>query len=266
MNNVISKDGTSIAFDRYGSGPAVIMVTGALGYRHFPGQKELAEQLAQHFAVINYDRRGRGESGDTPPYAVDREIEDIEALIEAAGGSASLYGMSSGAILALEAADRLSGAISKLALYEPPLIIGGSRPPLPGNYVEQLNEAILSGRRDQALEIFMTQALLIPDEYLTPMKQSPMWDDMLAVAHTLAYDGMIARDVMAGKPLPSGKWANVTAAATIFTGELSEPFFHEAAGTLAHHLASATAQVLAGQDHNVDPGAIAPPLIEFFGS
>lgn len=107
--------------------------------------------------------------------------------------------MSSGAILALEAADRLSERIPKLALYEPPLILDGSRPPLPKDYIEQLNEAISSGRRDNALEIFMTQALLIPAEYLAPMKSSPMWNDLLAVAHTLAYDGMVAKDVMAGQ-------------------------------------------------------------------
>jgi pimeloyl-ACP methyl ester carboxylesterase len=264
MNSVISKDGTKIVFDRSGSGEALILVAGALGYRSFPLQQRLAELLSAHFTVFNYDRRGRGDSGDTQPYAVDREIEDIEALIEAAGGRAYVYGVSSGAILALEAAERLSDRIPRLALYEPPLILDGSRPPLPQDYVEQLNAAIASGRRDQALEIFMTQALLIPAEYLAPMKSSPMWNDFLSVAHTLAYDGMISRDVMAGRPLPPGKWSRVASAVEILTGELSEPFFHEAANQLAERLPNGTCRTLQGQGHDVAPDAAAPALVEFF--
>src|SRR5690606_22896277 len=153
MNTVISKDGTKIVYDRSGSGEALILIYGALGYRSFPLQQRLVELLSANFSVISYDRRGRGDSGDTQPYAVEREIEDIEALIDAAGGSAYVYGVSSGAILALEAAERLSDKIPKLALYEPPLILDGSRPPLPQDYVEQLQAAIASGRRDRALEI-----------------------------------------------------------------------------------------------------------------
>jgi pimeloyl-ACP methyl ester carboxylesterase len=266
MYNVVSKDGTRIAFDRIGSGPAVILVAGALGTRSFAGQVRLAELLAERFTVINYDRRGRGDSGDGQTYEVVREIEDIDALIDAAGGSAYLYGVSSGAILALEAADRLTLKIPKLALFEPPLILDGSRPPLPPDYVEQLNAAISSGRPDKAVEIFMTQALLIPAEYLEPMKNSPMWNHFLAVAHTLPYDGMIARDVMAGRTLPSGKWSNVSASTLVISGELSEPFFQTAANTLAKHLANAADRVLAGQGHDAAAEAIAPMLMNFFGS
>jgi Predicted hydrolases or acyltransferases (alpha/beta hydrolase superfamily) len=240
------------------------LIYGALGYRSFPLQQRLVELLSANFTVISYDRRGRGDSGDTQPYAVEREIEDLEALIDAAGGSAYVYGVSSGAILALEAAERLSDSIPKLALYEPPLILDGSRPPLPQDYVEQLNAAIASGRRDQALEIFMTQALLIPAEYLAPMKSSPMWNDFLAVAHTLAYDGMVSRDVMAGKPLPPGKWSRVASSTVIMTGELSEPFFHEAAKKLAEQLPNGKCQTLPGQGHDVAPDAVAPALVEFF--
>ena len=264
MNTVISKDGTKIVYDRSGSGEALILIYGALGYRSFPLQQRLVELLSANFSVISYDRRGRGDSGDTQPYAVEREIEDIEALIDAAGGSAYVYGVSSGAILALEAAERLSDKIPKLALYEPPLILDGSRPPLPQDYVEQLQAAIASGRRDQALEIFMTQALLIPAEYLAPMKSSPMWNDFLAVAHTLAYDGIISRDVMAGKPLPPGKWSRVASSTVIITGELSESFFHEAANKLAEQLPNGKCQTLSGQGHDVAPDAVAPALVEFF--
>jgi pimeloyl-ACP methyl ester carboxylesterase len=264
MSTVISEDGTKIVYDRLGSGRALILTVGALGHRSFPLQQRLAELLSAHFTVFNYDRRGRGDSGDTQPYAVDREIEDIEALIVAAGGSAYLYGVSSGAILALEAAERLSDKIPKLALYEPPLILDGSRPPLPQDYVEQLNAAITSGRRDQALEIFMTQALMIPAEYLAPMKSSPMWNDFLAVAHTLAYDGIVSREVMAGKPLPPGKWSRISSSTLIMTGELSEPFFHEAAKQLADRLPNGKCQTLTGQGHDVAPDAIVPALVEFF--
>ncbi len=121
MSHILSKDGTRIAFDRTGHGPVVIMVNGALAYRGFYGGEELAARLSPDVTFIDYDRRGRGESTDTPPYAVDREIEDIEALIDEAGGSACLYGVSSGACLALLAAARLGPArVERLALYEPP--------------------------------------------------------------------------------------------------------------------------------------------------
>ena len=141
MSKVTSRDGTTIAFDRLGSGPAVILVTGALGDRSHLMQQDLAAHLAQHLTVFNYDRRGRGESDDTLPYAVEREVEDIAALIVEAGGSAFVYGFSSGAVLALEAAAH-GLPITKLALYEPPFIIDDSRPPLPRDYVEQLKEAV----------------------------------------------------------------------------------------------------------------------------
>src|SRR5438552_7603497 len=130
MNIVRSKDGTPIAFDRSGEGPAVILVTGALGLRSHPMFEQLAALLAPHFTVYTYDRRGRGGSGDTPPYAVEREVEDIEALVDEAGGSAYVFGSSSGAALALEAATR-SNRITKLALYEDPVIVDGTRPPMP---------------------------------------------------------------------------------------------------------------------------------------
>jgi pimeloyl-ACP methyl ester carboxylesterase len=147
MKTVTSKDGTTIAFDQYGTGPAVILVTGAAAFASQPGGDALAVQLAPHLTVINYDRRGRGKSGDTQPYAAKREIEDIEALIDAVGGSAFLYGISSGAVFALEAPSSLPKKVKKLAIYEPPFIIDSSRPPLPDDYVPQLNVAIAADRR-----------------------------------------------------------------------------------------------------------------------
>jgi pimeloyl-ACP methyl ester carboxylesterase len=232
--------------------------------------------LESHFTVIDYDRRGRGDSGDAQPYAVEREIEDIEALIDAAGGSAYLYGLSSGAILALEAARALPTKIRKLALYEPPFIIDDSRPPLPPDYVEQLNAAIAAGRPGDAVEIFMTKALLIPAEFVSMMRNAPMnqsfpegqkppeWSDMEKVAHTLAYDGLIVRDYVAGKPLPHGRWANVPARTLVIVGENSEPFFHDGAQALVDAMPHVQRRTLEGQDHAVDPAVLAPVVDEFF--
>ena len=150
VRKVISRDGTTIAFDRTGQGPAVILVSPALGARSDLLTAPLAVLLAPHFTVFSYDRRGRGDSGDTAPYAVEREVEDIEALITEAGGSAFAYGISSGAVLALEAASKFPTKIKKLALYEPPFIVDDSRPRVPEDYVTQVNELIAAGRRGDA--------------------------------------------------------------------------------------------------------------------
>ncbi len=275
MKTVTSKDGTLIAFDQIGTGFPVILVTGALGVRGDSTKDEMVNALKPHFTVINYDRRGRGDSGDTAPYASDREIEDIEALIDAVGGSAYLYGMSSGAILALETAAKLPNKVKKLAMYEPPFIIDDSRPPLPKDYVEQLNEAVADGRRGDAVEIFMTQALLIPDEFVSMMRNAPMnqtfgdgvkppeWSDMEKVAHTLAYDGQIVKDYLAGKPLPKKRWSAFTAPTLVIVGGNSEPFFHDGAKALAADMPNVQSRVLEGQDHAVSPAALAPVIKSF---
>ncbi len=281
QKTVTSKDGTTIAFDQYGQGPAIILVTGALGVRSpHPMSRQLPELLSQQFTVIDYDRRGRGDSGDTPPYAVQREVEDIDALIDAAGGTAFLYGLSSGAVLALEAASKLINKVKRLALYEPPFIIDDSRPPVPKDYVEQLNAAIAAGRPGDAVEIFMTKALLIPRDFVAQMRHAPMsqsfggdagmkppeWADMEKVAHTLAYDGMVMGDTMSGKSLPAKKWFANVAATLVITGGNSEAFFHDGAKVLVNDLPHAQHRILEGQDHAVSPAALAPVLIEFFRS
>ncbi len=267
MKKVTSKDGTAIAFDQAGQGPALVLVGGALSVRSHPRVAELVELLAPHFTVLSYDRRGRGDSQDTPPYKVEREIEDIEALINQAGGWALVYGMSSGAVLALEAASRLPAKIKKLALYEPPLILDDSRPPVPEDYVQQLNQAVAAGRRGEAVEIFMTRAVGIPEEYLAPMREDPSWAQMEAVAHTLAYDGTIMGDTMSGQPLSTEKqqqWAAASMPSLVMVGGKSEAFFHSAAQTLVKILPQARRRVLEGQDHAVASAALAPVLIEFF--
>lgn len=281
MRTVTSKDGTTIAFDQYGQGATVILVTGALGVRSpHPMSRQLAELISRNFTVIDYDRRGRGDSGNTLPYAVQREVEDIEALIDVAGGSAFLYGLSSGGVLALEAASKLPNKVKKLAMYEPPFIIDDSRPPVPKDYVAQLNAAIAAGRPGAAVEIFMTKALLIPPEFVAQMRNAPMsqsfgddagmqppeWADMEKVAHTLPYDGMVMGDTMSGKPLPPKKWFSNRAPTLVITGENSEAFFHEGARALVNALPKVQHRILEGQDHAVSPEALAPVLTEFFES
>jgi pimeloyl-ACP methyl ester carboxylesterase len=264
LNKVTSKDGTPIAFDRLGEGPPVILVAGALGVRSHPFMGQLAERLAPRFTVYNYDRRGRGDSGDTPPYAVEREIEDIEALIDAAGEPAYLYGISSGAALALEAAGKLPGKVKKLALYEPPFIVDDSHPPLPEDYVQHLNTLIAAGRRSDAVEYFMTDAMGLPAEFLAPMQSDPMWAEMEAVAHTLPYDGTIMGNTMSGKPLPARRWASATSPTLVMDGGESPPFFHHGADALADILPNAQRRTLEGQSHGVAPEALAPVLLDFF--
>ena len=200
MRTVISKDGTSIAFDQSGQGPSIILVAGATATRL--AETSLAVALAAQFTVFAYDRRGRGDSGDTSPYAVEREVEDIDALITEAGGSAFVFGHSSGAVLALEAARLLKGRIEKLAMYEPPCIIDDSRPPIPQDYVPHLNKLISEGRRSEAVEYFMIDVVLVPAEMVAQMRSTPMWPQIEAVAHTIAYDGAIMGCLLYTSPSP----------------------------------------------------------------
>jgi pimeloyl-ACP methyl ester carboxylesterase len=175
MRTVTSKDGTTIAYDQSGEGPALIIVNGASATR---GEgASLADLLAPGITVIAYDRRGRGDSSDTAPYAVAREVEDIAALLDAAGGSGYVMGHSSGAVLALEAARQLPGKISKLVMYEPPFIIDDSRPPAPADYEAHLEGLIAAGRRGDAMDYFM-RYVGTPEEMIAGMRQSPYWPAM----------------------------------------------------------------------------------------
>lgn len=264
MRKVISKDGTTLAFDQSGQGPAVILVASALSDRS--DTVKLAALLAEHFTVINYDRRGRGDSGDTQPYTVEREVEDIEALIDAAGGSAFVFGSSSGAVLALESANRLDGKIKKLALYEPPFIIDDSRPPMPKDFMGQVSQRVSAGRRSDAVKFFFAKGLGIPALFVTLMRFMPGWSKTTAMAHTLPYDITIMGDTQAGKPLPAERWASATAPTLVMTGEKSEAFFHSGAKALAGMLANAEHHILKGQHHGsvvMAPKVIASELVEF---
>jgi pimeloyl-ACP methyl ester carboxylesterase len=267
MRTVISKDGTPIAFDQSGQGPPLILVGGATATRL--AEASLAAALAPSFTVFAYDRRGRGESGDTAPYAVEREVEDIDALITEAGGSAFVFGHSSGAVLALEAARLLPDKIEKLALYEPPFIIDDSRPPAPEDYAARLAELASSGRRGEAVEYFMTE-VGTPPAMVAQMRQSPMWPGLEALAHTLAYDVTIIGNTQRGDPLPLRKWASVTVPTLVMDGtmflgrEESHEFMRHGAQELASILPHAQRRTLEGQDHGPADEVLVPALKAFF--
>ena len=263
MNRVTSNDGTPIAFDRTGDGPAVILVGGAFQVRVDPKISQLAALLAPRYSVLTYDRRGRGDSGDIAPYAVEREVGDLEALIKEAGGSAFVFGMSSGAVLALDAA-AYGLPITKLAVYEPPFIVDSSRAALPANYLAQLTDLLSADRRGDAVALFMINPAGVAAEFVAGMRQAPFWPAMEAVAHTLAYDGTIMGDTMAGNPLPSGRWDSVTAPTLVIDGGASLAWIHNGAQALAGVLSDAQRRTLDGQDHDVAPEVLAPVLTKFF--
>jgi pimeloyl-ACP methyl ester carboxylesterase len=259
MSTVISRDGTAIAFERSGQGPTLILVSGALTTRtHW---SSLAEHLAPHFTVLAYDRRGRGESGDNAPYTVEREIEDIKALIDIAGTSACVFGHSSGAALALEAALSLGEQISKLALYEAPYDDAPEAKRAWRTYIEHLTEALAAGRRGDALALFLLY-LGMPVEQLAGMRRSPAWPPLEAIAPTLAYDH---RAILGPDPsVPVARAARVRVPALVMNGSTSYPFMYETARTLSQAIPHAQHSVLAGQGHGPAADVLAEVLQTFF--
>jgi pimeloyl-ACP methyl ester carboxylesterase len=257
VGKVFSSDGTGIAFDRAGQGPPLILVDGALCSRSFGPMPKLAPLLAPHFTVFTYDRRGRGESGDTQPYSVEREVEDIQALIREAGAPAFVLGLSSGAALAAEAAAR-GLAIERLALYEPPYMVDPGAPRPPADFEAQLRRLVTSGRRGDAVRLFM-RVVGLPRILVALMRLFPMWPKLEAVAHTLAYDAA----VMDGYSLPARRLAAVTVPTMVLSGEKSDPRLRHAAAAVAAAIPGADHRVLAGQTHNVSPKVLAPAAREF---
>jgi pimeloyl-ACP methyl ester carboxylesterase len=264
MQTTRSKDGTPIAFDRVGNGPPVIFVDGALCYRASGPSGPVAARLADHFTVFTYDRRGRGDSGNTAPYAVDREVEDIVALIKEAGGTAFLCGASSGAALALEAAARGAG-VTKLALYEAPFIVDDSHPPTSSDFPLRLNEAIASGRRGDAVRMFL-KLVGVPAVFVALMRFLPAWPKLIAVAHTLPYDIIITLGYQQGRPLPAAHWAGATMETLVVDGGKSPAWMRNAMHALADVLPNAKYRTLPGQTHMVNARALVPVLVEFFSA
>ena len=264
---VTSKDGTRIAFERSGQGPVVILVSGALSTA--ADGAGLAALLEPRFTVIRYDRRGRGGSGDTPPYAIEREVEDVAALIDAAGGSAFLFGSSSGAVLALEAAVRLPTKVPRVVLYEPPFVVDQSRAPVPADIVARTNALVAGGKRSDAVELFMTAGVGLPQDIVTQMQALPMWKSLEGLAHTLPYDMTLMDGTQSGKPLPSERWVGARSRTLVLCGGASDPWLHAGSASLADLLPGAAHRVLEGLDHSspsTRPQAVAPVLIEFFAA
>jgi pimeloyl-ACP methyl ester carboxylesterase len=265
MKTVTSKDGTTIAFDRSGKGPALILVGGMFEQRAMDSETaQLAAfpLLAQHFTVFHYDRRGRGDSTDTQPFAVEREIEDIEALIDAAGGSAFIFGISSGAALAFEAALALDGKVRKLAMYDAPYNDDEAARQAWRNFRKQLKKALAEDRRGDAVGLFM-MLLGMPADQLDEMRQHPMWPMWEAIAPTMAYDAAAMGE---DASVPTERATRMTVLTLIMDGGESYPFMHESAAALANAIPNAQHRTLEGQTHEVAAEAIAPLLVEFFAT
>lgn len=261
MSTVLSKDGTAIAFDKLGNGEPIILVDGALCSRSFGPLPKLAQLLAPHFTVFNYDRRGRNESGDTPPYAVEREVEDIEALIAKSGGSASVFGTSSGAALALAAAAR-GANVKKLALYEPPFVAGRSARTAPPDSEAELKRLIAAGRRGDAVKFFIVDMVGMPAIFAYIMRVLPIWPKLKAVAHTLPYDAAVLGDFS----LPKERAASVAVPTLVIGGEKSPVELRSAVSAVAETVPHAKLRMLKGQTHNVSVKVLTPVLIEFFAT
>src|SRR5438552_9980272 len=261
MTTLKSKDGTTIAFDQQGHGPALILVNGAMSTRSDGSKPELARLLAEHFTVYAYDRRGRGDSADTKPYAVNREIEDIDALIDAAGGFAFLYGHSSGGCLALEATVELGDRVKKLAIYEAPYNDDPAAQKAWGEYIKNLTEALAADRRGDAVALFMAYVGM-PASQIEGMRHAPFWAGMEAIAPTLAYD----HTAIMGKDgsIPRERAARVHVPTPVMSGGSGAPFMKETARTLSQVIPAAKLRTLEGQAHDVQPDALAPVLVEFF--
>jgi pimeloyl-ACP methyl ester carboxylesterase len=262
MNTTFSKDGTTIAYDRAGDGPVVILVDGALCSRAQGPMPELAGLLAAGFTVYNYDRRGRGDSGDAPEYEVEREIEDLAAVIEAAGGSAYVYGSSSGAALALRAA-AAGVPISKLVVFEAPYVVDDSRKAIPRTWVADLEA--LTDRPGDAIKYFMTKGIGLPGVVVTLMKLMPAWKGLKAVAHTLPYDAALIGDNAFGKPLDASQWAGVELPVLVVGGGKSPAWMRTSVKAVADAVPGAAHREIPGQNHMIKASAIAPVLTEFFG-
>ena len=259
MRKIISKDGTPIAFDQSGQGPALILVAGALTRR--TDWSSLATHLAPYFGVFAYDRRGRGDSGDTAPYAVEREVEDIDALISEAGGSAFVFGHSSGAALALEATVQLGEKVEKLAMYEAPYDDDPEAKPAWSAYLQQLTELLAAGRRGDAMALWMT-FLGTPAAQVEAMRQAPMWPGFEALVPTLAYDhaAIMGKD----RSVPIARAAQVRVPTLVMNGGASSPFLYETARTLSKAIPHAQHRILEGQGHGPADDVLAPVLKEFF--
>jgi pimeloyl-ACP methyl ester carboxylesterase len=262
MPFVTSKDGTQIGYSVVGSGPPIVLLDGAMCWRGMGPATPLAEELKDRFTVYTYDRRGRGESGDTKPYATQREIEDLAAVIDAAGGFVAIYAISSGVVLALEAANTIPG-ITSMVLYEAPIFTDTTRRAVPTDYVQRMNQLVASGDNAGAVKHFMQNGIAIPWFGILMMQLFGMFRKMAVVGPTLPYDTAFVTPLWTYKPIPANRWSNVTMPVLTMGGSKSDAWMQNAQKAIAANLPSAEHRTLEGQNHMVAPTAIAPVIKEF---
>lgn len=258
-----SADGTPIAYERIGAGPAVVIVDGALCSREMGPSRAVAEHLAEHYTVYIYDRRGRGESGDTATVTPEREVEDLEAVITAAGEPVRIVGFSSGCALVL-ATIQHSANIAKAALYEFPMIIDDSRPPAPETYLDDQRASIAAGKPGEAIKRFM-RLVGMPAPLVALFPLFPGWSKTKRAGHTLVNDALLIGDTQSGKPIPEGRYADVTLPTVVYAGGKSPAWLRNANAALAEAIPGSEHRILAGQTHMVKAPALAPELVDFFG-
>ena len=260
MKTVQSKDGTILAYDVYGSGPALIYITGASCFRSFMPIVQDAKAFAREFTVYNYDRRGRGDSTDTQPYTIEREVEDIAALIDVTGGKANLYGHSSGAVLALEAALRFGDSINKVVMYDPPYVHDEAEKREYHGLSQRVQTLLRDGNNAQAMTTFL-KGIGMPKPFVYLLRLMPAWKTMKALAPTLAYDMAMTRDLP-----PLERAAHVRVPVHVMVGKKNPAGMYDVARQLANAIPGATFMALEGQDHMVSAKALLPHLSGFLKS
>ncbi|MFI7676275.1 alpha/beta fold hydrolase [Actinophytocola sp. NPDC049390] len=261
MTTTVSADGTAIAYEVSGDGPPLVIVDGAMCFRDSGPSRPLAAELAADFTVHTYDRRGRGETPDAE-FTLEREIEDLEAIVKQAGGTAHVFGASSGAMLALEAANAGIG-VTKLAMYEPPLIVDDTHAPAPETALAEMRALVAENRRGDAVKTFM-KSVDVPGFALVMMQLLPVWKKLKGVAHTLPNDLVLVEGLRQGRPLPSDRWTTATMPTLVADGGKSPDYMRNSAAALAAVLPNARHETVPGQTHLVKAKALAPVLRSFF--
>jgi pimeloyl-ACP methyl ester carboxylesterase len=263
--SVTSEDGTRIAYEVHGAGPALVLVDGAMCQRTLGPSADLAEALAGDFAVHVYDRRGRGESGaGATPWSLERELEDLAAVIDAAGGSAHVFGASSGAVLALEGAQR-GLPIDRVGAYEAPFILDGTHSPNPLDVPARTQALVDEGKRGEAVKLFM-RLVGVPAPFISLMRVLPAWKKMTGIAHTLPYDLAIVTPYQQGEPLPAGRYDRVTQETLVIAGGKSPEYMRNAQAAIAAAVEHGRLETLPGQTHMVKAKVTAPVLSRFLRS
>jgi pimeloyl-ACP methyl ester carboxylesterase len=267
-STVLSADGTSLASEAVGAGPVLVLVDPAMATRRDSGK--LTTALAPHFTVVGYDRRGRGDSRDADPTGTDvaNEVADVAAVVAAHGGRAILFGSSSGAVLALEAAARLGDTVTGVVLYEPPFIVDDSRAPVPHDLPGRIAADVAAGRTGAASASFFTEAVGVPTAFVAMMRLTPMWLRAKRIVPTVRYDFAVLEGLQDGRPLPADRWKDLAASGVVMVGSRSEPFFHAAARSLAEVVPSIEFEVLEGGHHGtpmMSPATLAERMIARFG-